>query len=109
MDIIVPDPRRPWPRKLTTVFQLYQVRRSCFFRRIEKALMWEPVRRGCGHCHSEFFGKERAEQLNHFNQGCKFQKLNQFLHLGAHAEGPGGKERGQEGRWENRLTVWVFM
>lgn len=59
-----------------------------------KELTWELVRRACGSCHSEFFWKERAEQFNHLNEGCKFQKLNQFLHLETtHAENPRDKRK----------------
>lgn len=55
--------------------------------------MLELVRRACGHCHSELFWKERTEQLNHFNEGCKFQTLNQFMHLETYAEDLGGKRK----------------
>ena len=34
-----------------------------------------------------------TEQLDHFNEGCKFQNLNQFLHRGTHAEDVGGKRK----------------
>ena len=61
-------------------------------KRLGKALMWELARKAHGHCHSEFFWKERAEELNHFNESCEFQKLNQFLLLGTQEE-PGSKRK----------------
>lgn len=61
-----------------------------------KAVMWKLVRRACGHCHSELFWKERTEQSNRYNEGCKFQTLNQFLHLGTHAEDLGNKRKKSE-------------
>ena len=108
MAINVPDPRRPWPWKFATAFQL-DGPEGHFFKRIGKALMWELVRKACGRCHSEFFWKERAEELNHFNEGCKFQKFNQFLHLGTQAEDPGSKRKKSGRKMEQLTGFWCSL
>ena len=69
--------------------------------------MWELARKAHGHCHSEFFGKERAEELNHFDESCKFQKLNQFPFLGTQAEQPGSKRK-KLGRKDGTID-WVSV
>ena len=109
MAINVPDPRRPRPRKFATAFQLDLARGHFFFfiNRMGKALMWELARKAHGHCHSEFFGKERAEELNHFDESCKFQKLNQFPFLGTQAEQPGSKRK-KLGRKDGTID-WVSV
>lgn len=75
-------------------------------KRIGKALMWELARKAYGHCHSEFFWKEWAEELNHFNESCEFQKLNQFLLLGTQEE-PGSKRK-KLGRKDGTID-WVSV
>lgn len=47
--------------------------------------------------------------IHKYNEGCKFQKFNRFLHLGTQAEDPGSKRKKSGRKMEQLTGFWCSL
>lgn len=80
-----------------------------FLKRMGKALVWELVRRACGHCHCELFWKKSRtfESLKHELRISEVNPVSASRNL--HKKSKRYEKEVRRVRWKNRLTIWGFV